>query len=187
MKNYYEELGVSKNADISEIKQSYLNLIKKYHPDLYQGDKTFAEMQTQKLNQIYNTLKNQESRKKYDISQGFYAVVNVEQQTQPKKKESSMFSDFRKRVVNNFSYEKVQEQDRLDEEYRQKIKKEKLEKKLRKKAKKYGQEYVNKKIEIIEKQNANKQLNKKEKIKFNLMLVGIFLAIIGILLLIIIL
>lgn len=185
MKNFYEELGVSNNADITEIKQAYLNLIKKYHPDLYKGDKTFAEMQTQKLNQIYNTLKSTESRKRYDISQGFYVVVKTEEK--PKEKSSSMFSDFRTRVVNNFSYEKVQEQDRLDEEYRQRIKKEKLEKKLRKKAKKYGQEYVNKKIEIIEKQNTNKELNKKEKIKFNLMLVGVLISIIGILLLIIIL
>ena len=34
MKNYYEELGIEKNADISEIKKAYLSLLKKYHPDL---------------------------------------------------------------------------------------------------------------------------------------------------------
>ena len=45
MKNYYEELGVASNADIAEIKKAYLALLKKYHPDLYKGDKNYAEAQ----------------------------------------------------------------------------------------------------------------------------------------------
>ena len=43
MKDYYSILGVPKKADEELIKATYLALSKIYHPDLYQGDKNFAE------------------------------------------------------------------------------------------------------------------------------------------------
>lgn len=67
MQNYYEIIGVKSNSDFSLIKAEYLNKIKKYHPDLYEGDKLFAQQMTTKLNEAYNVLKDEQKRKDYDL------------------------------------------------------------------------------------------------------------------------
>ena len=54
MENFYEIIGVDIKDDITIIKTEYLNKIKKYHPDLYEGDKLYAEQMTAKLNEAYN-------------------------------------------------------------------------------------------------------------------------------------
>ena len=45
-RDYYEVLGIDKNADASAIKKAYRKLAKKYHPDLHPGDKQ-AERRTE--------------------------------------------------------------------------------------------------------------------------------------------
>jgi curved DNA-binding protein CbpA len=64
--NYYEILKVSKNASDSEIKSSYKQLVKKYHPDLYVGDKEFAEKKIKEINEAYDILSNSEKKLEYD-------------------------------------------------------------------------------------------------------------------------
>ncbi len=64
--NYYQILGVSKNASQEELKDAYKTLVKKYHPDLYQGDKTFAEKKTKEINVAYDILSNPTTRAEYD-------------------------------------------------------------------------------------------------------------------------
>lgn len=66
MENYYEILKISKTASSEEIKQAYLNEIKIYHPDVFDGDKEFAQMQTAKITEAYTTLKDYLKRKNYD-------------------------------------------------------------------------------------------------------------------------
>lgn len=66
MQDYYKILNVSNNSSDDEIKKSYLKLIKKYHPDVYTGDKVFAEKQTALITEAYTTLKNKELKMKYD-------------------------------------------------------------------------------------------------------------------------
>lgn len=64
--NYYEILKVSKTATDQEIKNSYKTLVKKYHPDLYVGDKGFAEQKIKEINEAYDILSNPETKAEYD-------------------------------------------------------------------------------------------------------------------------
>lgn len=66
MENYYKYFGVEENASFDEIKQAYLSLIKKYHPDIYPGDKSYAEQKTAEINKRYLVLKDEKSRREYD-------------------------------------------------------------------------------------------------------------------------
>jgi DnaJ-class molecular chaperone len=64
-KNYYEVLGVKRDATEKEIRSAYRRLARKYHPDVNPGDKA-AEAQFKDINAAYEVLKDADKRKKYD-------------------------------------------------------------------------------------------------------------------------
>ena len=64
-RDYYEVLGVSKNADATEIKKAYRKLALKYHPDKNPGDKE-AEEKFKEAAEAYDVLSNEEKRRRYD-------------------------------------------------------------------------------------------------------------------------
>ncbi len=64
-KDYYDILGVSKDASADEIKKRYRKLAVQYHPDKNQGDKA-AEEKFKSISEAYNVLGDPEKRKKYD-------------------------------------------------------------------------------------------------------------------------
>ena len=64
-KNYYDILGVSRDASEREIKQAYRKLARKYHPDVNPGDKS-AEAKFKQINEAYEVLSDKEKRRKYD-------------------------------------------------------------------------------------------------------------------------
>jgi len=64
-RDYYEVLGVSKNATDNELKKAYRVLAKKYHPDANPGD-TVAEEKFKEASEAYAILSDPEKRSKYD-------------------------------------------------------------------------------------------------------------------------
>lgn len=63
--DYYQVLGVSKNASEEEIKKAYRKLARKLHPDINPNDKE-AHAKFQQLNEANTVLSDPEKRKKYD-------------------------------------------------------------------------------------------------------------------------
>lgn len=65
MADYYQILGVPKNADEKQIKSAYRKLARKYHPDVNPNDKT-AEAKFKEVSQAYEVLSDPDKRKLYD-------------------------------------------------------------------------------------------------------------------------
>ena len=61
-RDYYEVLGVDRNADEAAIKRAYRKLAKKYHPDSNAGDKKAAEAFAE-VSEAYAVLGDKEKRK----------------------------------------------------------------------------------------------------------------------------
>jgi molecular chaperone DnaJ len=64
--DYYETLGVSKNATTQEIKKSYKKLARKYHPDVNKDDPKKAEKKFKEISEAYEVLADPEKRSNYD-------------------------------------------------------------------------------------------------------------------------
>ena len=68
MKDYYKILEVNKNASDDTIKNVFRMLIKKNHPDLFEGDeKSTAEEKVKEINEAYEVLISKEKRQQYDL------------------------------------------------------------------------------------------------------------------------
>ena len=90
MRDYYEILGVSKNADANQIKKAYRKVAMKYHPDKNPDDKS-AEEKFKEAAEAYAVLSDQDKKNRYDQlghqqyqqfgsqqGQGFSGGINVE-------------------------------------------------------------------------------------------------------------
>lgn len=65
-KDYYETLGVDKNASQDDIKKAYRTLVKRYHPDLHPNDKEAAE-KFKEINEAHEVLSDENKRQQYDF------------------------------------------------------------------------------------------------------------------------
>lgn len=101
--NYYELLGIKKDATPEEIKKAYRIQAKKWHPDLNK-DKKASEI-SKKLNEAKETLLNEEKRKDYDSY--LEKITNSKYETL-KEKESKQTNSYQKNYSqsnNNYSQE----------------------------------------------------------------------------------
>ena len=64
-RDYYEVLGVSRDADHAALKKAYRVLAKKYHPDMNPGDAE-AEKKFKEASEAYAVLSDSEKRRQYD-------------------------------------------------------------------------------------------------------------------------
>lgn len=65
-RDYYEILGVDRNASQDDVKKAYRKLAKKYHPDMNPDNKAEAEEMFKEVSEAYEVLADPEKRKRYD-------------------------------------------------------------------------------------------------------------------------
>lgn len=76
-KDYYNILGVPKNASLKDIKKSYYQLAKKYHPDINKGDPD-AGKKFQEVSEAYEVLSDDTKRREYDTFGQTHEQMNKE-------------------------------------------------------------------------------------------------------------
>ena len=64
-RDYYEVLGVPRDADDAEIKRAFRRLAQRHHPDVDKGDG--AETRFKELNEAYRVLSDRQRRSAYDM------------------------------------------------------------------------------------------------------------------------
>jgi len=94
--NYYDVLGVPKNADISTIKKAFKKLSLKFHPDKNKQNPDKAKEKFTEIVNAYETLKDPEKRKQYDLlgQDGFKYGYQKGSKKQGNSKQDFKFQDF---------------------------------------------------------------------------------------------
>src|SRR6201996_8228226 len=75
-KDYYKALGVPKTATAAEIKKSYRELARKWHPDANKGSAD-AEERFKEITEAYNVLSDEKQRKEYDEARSTFGGFRV--------------------------------------------------------------------------------------------------------------
>src|SRR5487761_428269 len=81
-KDYYKALGVPKTATAAEIKKSYRELARKWHPDANKGS-TDAEERFKEITEAYNVLSDEKQRKEYDDARSMFGGFRVPAGSRP--------------------------------------------------------------------------------------------------------
>ena len=115
---YYDILGVKRTASSGEIKNAYKKLIKKYHPDIYNGDKEFAEKKAKEINIAYDTLSDETKRKEYDAEVFPVYTPSSYNYTPPKYDTPPSGENYRRYYEEKYNQERQKEYNYYDYAYR---------------------------------------------------------------------
>lgn len=99
-KDYYEILGVDRNATPEEIKKAYRKLVKQYHPDLNKNNPEAAKKMAE-INEAYEVLSDPEKRKRYDMYGTAEGIGDYAYQYNSESPFGDFFRDF------NFGFEDI--------------------------------------------------------------------------------
>lgn len=93
--NYYDVLRVSQNATLIEIKKAYKALVKRYHPDIYEGNKLYAENKIKEINEAYEILSEENTKKEYDsmLDNGYYNVSKLTMDSEKTKNKGRVYKN----------------------------------------------------------------------------------------------
>lgn len=114
MINYFEILNVSENAEPEVIRVSYKALAKKYHPDSYKGSKEEAEKKMVLINEAYDVLSDESSRRSYLLNLHRDSGYSKKLFTGESKKDSNSADEVHTRGEKSFSGDVVQPSSNLD-------------------------------------------------------------------------
>ena len=133
-KDYFKILGISRNATDKEIKSAFIQLARKFHPDLHPHDEK-AESQFKEINEAYEILSDQEKKKSYEQylsysfknrdvkSRDFYGENNDRTSKEYLKFDDffsdliGRFSEVGKEIYSNISSENMAQSLNLDAEF----------------------------------------------------------------------
>lgn len=117
LRNYYEILEVNPKASLETIQKIYKYHIKKWHPDLYQGEKKIeAEHKTKEFNEAYKVLSNSTSRSSYDE---ILKNAIVQEEIESLKQENENLKNTLKQrdmLIQQLLYEDISKQEKIEEE-----------------------------------------------------------------------
>ena len=87
-KDYYDVLGIAKNAPEKEIKSAYRRLAKKLHPDANPNDPKKAEERFKEISEAYEVVGDSEKRKKYDALGSNWEQAQAQAEAQRRYREA---------------------------------------------------------------------------------------------------
>lgn len=122
MKNYYEILEVNKKASKEVIEKAYKVLVKKYHPDLYSGQKKeYAEKKIKEINEAYNVLTDEFMKEQYDAE-----LEKQEQETLYRKYGNQQSKNINVQNKNTNNNNKSSEHEKEVQDFNERMKKHKV-------------------------------------------------------------
>ena len=98
MVDYYQILQIPRSASADQIRRAYKRLAVKYHPDKHAGNIIYEELFKQ-INEAYQILKNEESRRRYDLQWEYHRAVHASAPrsrpvTPPAREEKSVYDRY---------------------------------------------------------------------------------------------
>lgn len=135
MKKYYKVLGLPLNATREDIKSARNNLLKKYHPDIYQGSMSFAEEKSAEINEAFEKISEFLDKQERQNSSSFQTQNNntsrskkTQSSTADEKFSNQIRSEIRRKREEKAKKLREKKERKLAREFRSKERKESREK-----------------------------------------------------------